>query len=65
MTSIAVRRPTMAYDLPTGGRRLVQRSVGYRHTIVSGVVTYHDGAATGDLPGKVVRGPHAAPAAAN
>jgi N-acyl-D-aspartate/D-glutamate deacylase len=44
------------HDLPWGGRRLVQRADGYRHTLVRGVETYVDGAETGELPGRLVRG---------
>ena len=46
----------MAYDLPAGGKRLLQKADGYEATIVSGVVTYRDGAATGALPGRLVKG---------
>ncbi len=53
--------PEMIFDLPAEGRRLVQRAEGYRATIVSGVITFEDGVATGELPGKLVRGPQAAP----
>jgi N-acyl-D-aspartate/D-glutamate deacylase len=49
-------RPYVAYDLPAGGKRLLQKADGYAATIVSGVVTYRNGAATGVLPGRVVRG---------
>ena len=45
----------MLYDLPAGGRRLLQRARGYDATIVAGTVTYRDGEATGALPGKLVR----------
>ena len=48
--------PEMAYDLPAGGKRLLQKAHGYVHTFVSGVETYADGAATGELPGRFVRG---------
>ncbi|MBC7637939.1 MAG: amidohydrolase family protein [Acetobacteraceae bacterium] len=48
--------PTMRFDLPAGGRRLMQTARGYKATIKSGTVTYRDGAATGALPGKLVRG---------
>jgi N-acyl-D-aspartate/D-glutamate deacylase len=48
--------PVMAYDLPAGGKRLLQRSQGYRATIVHGQVTYRDGEHTGALPGRLVRG---------
>jgi N-acyl-D-amino-acid deacylase len=49
-------RPEAIYDLPAGGRRLVQRAEGYRYTIKSGQVTFEDGQHTGALPGGLVRG---------
>jgi N-acyl-D-aspartate/D-glutamate deacylase len=49
-------RPEAVYDLPAGGRRLVQRAEGYRYTIKSGEVTFEDGEHTGALPGSLVRG---------
>jgi N-acyl-D-aspartate/D-glutamate deacylase len=49
--------PEVAHDLPSGGRRLVQRADGYTATIVSGTVVYRDGLPTGALPGRLVRGP--------
>ncbi|CAN7590387.1 amidohydrolase family protein [Phenylobacterium sp. LjRoot164] len=55
--------PSVAYDLPAGGRRLVQRADGYVATIVAGQVTYRDGQPTGALPGRLLRGAQAAPAA--
>ena len=48
--------PEMHFDLPAGGKRLLQRADGYVATIVSGVVTYREGASTGALPGHLVRG---------
>jgi len=57
MDRIAVQRPYMAFDLPTGGNRLLQKAHGYRATVVSGVTTYVDGEPTGALPGRLVRGP--------
>jgi N-acyl-D-amino-acid deacylase len=53
--------PEVVHDLPTGGRRLVQRAEGYVATIVSGEVVYRDGVHTGQLPGRLVRGAQAAP----
>jgi N-acyl-D-aspartate/D-glutamate deacylase len=53
---LALERPIMAFDLPAGGKRLLQKARGYRHTIVSGIETYRDGSATGALPGRLVRG---------
>jgi len=49
-------RPEAVYDLPAGGRRLVQRADGYRYTVKSGAVTFEDGEHTGALPGSLVRG---------
>jgi N-acyl-D-aspartate/D-glutamate deacylase len=48
--------PKVHYDLPVGGRRLMQQVDGYEATIVSGVVTQRGGKATGARPGKLVRG---------
>jgi N-acyl-D-aspartate/D-glutamate deacylase len=53
---LAFGRPYVTYDLPAGGKRLLQRAHGYEATIVSGVVTYRGGAATGALPGRLVKG---------
>jgi N-acyl-D-amino-acid deacylase len=53
--------PRPSYDLPTGGRRLLQEARGYDATIVSGVVTYRGGKHTGALPGRLVRGAKSAP----
>ena len=50
-------KPWLAFDLPAGGKRLLQKADGYVATIKSGVVTFRDGAMTGALPGIVVRGP--------
>ncbi|MGY4317779.1 N-acyl-D-aspartate/D-glutamate deacylase [Bradyrhizobium sp. JR3.5] len=48
--------PKVHYDLPVGGRRLLQQVDGYDATIVSGVVTQLEGKATGARPGRLVRG---------
>jgi N-acyl-D-aspartate/D-glutamate deacylase len=53
---LAFGRPYVAYDLPAGGRRLLQQAHGYQATIVSGTVTYRNGVATGALPGRLVKG---------
>jgi len=58
---LRLRPPEVAYDLPTGGRRLVQRADGYAATIVGGEVVYRDGKATEALPGRLVRGPQPTP----
>jgi N-acyl-D-amino-acid deacylase len=54
--ALRLYRPEAIYDLPAGGRRLVQRADGYRYTIKSGQVTFEDGQSTGALPGSLVRG---------
>jgi N-acyl-D-aspartate/D-glutamate deacylase len=58
---LTARRPEMRYDLPAGGKRLVQPAEGYVATIAKGQVTYEHGEATGPLPGRLVRGPQPAP----
>jgi N-acyl-D-aspartate/D-glutamate deacylase len=55
MDTVRVRLPEMHYDLPGGGKRLLQRVEGYKHTFVNGIETYRDGQATGALPGRLVR----------
>jgi N-acyl-D-aspartate/D-glutamate deacylase len=61
MDALRLHPPEMAYDLPAGGRRMLQRADGYRHTFVSGQEIMADGQATGAMPGKLVRGGQAAP----
>jgi N-acyl-D-aspartate/D-glutamate deacylase len=53
---LQVKVPEMRYDLPAGGKRLVQGAEGYAATIVAGQVTYREGEPTGALPGRLVRG---------
>ncbi|HET6817541.1 MAG TPA: amidohydrolase family protein [Mycobacteriales bacterium] len=60
---VRLHKPEMRFDLPGGGRRLLQRADGYKHTIVSGKEVYRDGEPTDNLPGRLVRGGQAAPAA--
>ena len=55
--ALKLLKPWLAFDLPAGGKRLLQKAEGYAATIKSGVVTFRDGAMTGALPGIVVRGP--------
>jgi N-acyl-D-aspartate/D-glutamate deacylase len=52
---LQLHSPEVAYDLPGGGRRLVQRASGYVATIVSGVVTRRHGESTGALSGRLQR----------
>jgi N-acyl-D-aspartate/D-glutamate deacylase len=59
---LTLHAPQVAYDLPAGGRRLLQRASGYEATVVAGRITYRNGEATEALPGRLLRGPQAAPA---
>jgi N-acyl-D-aspartate/D-glutamate deacylase len=56
---LRIERPVMAFDLPSGAKRLMQAARGYDATIVSGTIVSRDGEATGALPGNLVRGPQA------
>jgi N-acyl-D-aspartate/D-glutamate deacylase len=55
LPGLRAHRPEMVRDLPAGGKRLMQRADGYRHTLVAGVETYRNGEPTGALPGRLVR----------
>lgn len=57
---LGLHAPRMQSDLPAGGRRLLQGATGYVATIVSGKVVYREGEHTGELPGRLVRGPQPA-----
>jgi N-acyl-D-aspartate/D-glutamate deacylase len=52
---LGVKRHEVVYDLPAGGKRLIQRAQGYRHTFVAGVETLQDDEHTGALPGRLLR----------
>ena len=60
LEALRILPPEMVFDLPAEGRRLIQRAEGYRATIVSGAVTFENGVATGEMPGRLVRGPQVA-----
>jgi N-acyl-D-aspartate/D-glutamate deacylase len=60
LDALYLHPPTMVYDLPMSGRRIIQKVDGYLKTIVNGEITYEDGVATGALPGKLIRGPQTA-----
>ncbi len=55
--ALGLKRPEVVYDLPAGGRRLIQRATGYRHTFNAGAETLCDDELTGERPGRLVRGP--------
>ena len=47
--------PERLHDFPADDWRLVQKSKGYRLTIVNGEVTFRDGECTGATPGSLLR----------
>jgi N-acyl-D-aspartate/D-glutamate deacylase len=65
LDSLRLRVPELAFDLPAGGKRFLQRADGYLHTIVAGHETYASGEHTGVLPGRLVRGARPAPTRAH
>ncbi|MBU8874450.1 amidohydrolase family protein [Reyranella sp. MMS21-HV4-11] len=52
---LTLHSPKMIFDLPAGGRRLVQSVDGYDMTICSGTPIFEKGEETGARPGKLVR----------
>lgn len=60
--ALALEAPEMVYDLPASGKRLVQRARGYVATVKSGAVVRADDEATGERPGRLLRGPQPLPA---
>lgn len=61
---LRLHRPEAVFDLPAGGRRLVQRAEGYDVTIKAGEIIFENGEHSGALPGKLVRRSDASPATA-
>lgn len=64
---MTLHAPEIAYDLPAGGKRFIQRAEGYRATVKRGAVAFRDGEAVltqhDALRGKLLRGAQAAPQA--
>ena len=56
LKKMQLRKQEVNFDLPAGGRRLMQYADGYVATIVNGVPIYLDGESTGARPGRLVRG---------
>ncbi|HVA06421.1 MAG TPA: amidohydrolase family protein [Acidimicrobiales bacterium] len=54
--ALTLGEPFVRSDLPAGGSRLLQGASGYVATIKKGSVTFEQGEATGELPGRLVRG---------
>ncbi len=47
--------PRIVEDLPAGGKRLSQRSVGFAATVVGGQITIRNGEPTERRPGRLLR----------
>ena len=62
VAGLAVDAPEIVYDLPAGGRRVIQRASGYVATVKRGVVVREHDRDTGERPGRLVRGPQPGPA---
>ncbi len=60
LEAIKLGKPWLAFDLPAGGKRLLQKADGYVATIKGGEVTFRDGQWTGATPGGLIRGPQRA-----
>ena len=60
MKRLKLGKPWLAFDLPAGGRRLLQKADGYVATVKNGQVTFRDGTWTGATPGGLIRGPQEA-----
>ena len=56
--NLRLHTPRIHYDLPAGGKRLLQRADGYDATLVAGQVVWRHGEATGALPGRLLRSSH-------
>lgn len=63
LDKVKLSKPWLAFDLPAGGKRLLQRAQGYVCTIKSGQVTFRNGEYLAVHPGKLIRGPQGAPVA--
>jgi N-acyl-D-aspartate/D-glutamate deacylase len=57
---VKLGKPWLAFDLPAGGKRLLQKAEGYAYTIKSGQVTFRNGEYLGVHPGRLIRGPQSA-----
>ncbi|MBP6379104.1 MAG: D-aminoacylase [Sphingorhabdus sp.] len=57
LDKIKLGKPWLAFDLPAGGKRLLQKADGYVCTIKSGQVTFKNGECLGVYPGGLIRGP--------
>ena len=52
---LGLRVAEVVYDLPSGGKRLLQRAHGYLHTFVAGTEVVTNDEHTGAMPGRLIR----------
>ncbi|MEE2757277.1 MAG: amidohydrolase family protein [Myxococcota bacterium] len=62
--NLTLNQPRMHWDLPAGGRRLLQKATGYVATICAGQFIVENDAYTGALPGRLIKGRQSAPRSA-
>jgi N-acyl-D-aspartate/D-glutamate deacylase len=56
LQKLGIATPDPVYEqIVGGGKRLIERAVGYRAIFVNGVMTFENDECTGKLPGRVVR----------
>ena len=55
METLGLNTPKMAWDLPAGGRRLVQRAKGYEMTMCNGIPIVEHDEILDSRPGGLVR----------
>ena len=53
--ALTLQSPEIHYDLPAGGKRLLQQATGIDATLVAGQPVWRGGEATGVLPGRLLR----------
>ena len=53
--ALTLQSPAIHYDLPAGGKRLLQQATGIEATLVAGQPVWRNGEATGALPGRLLR----------
>jgi N-acyl-D-amino-acid deacylase len=58
--TVGPQMPQVDYDLPSGARRLKQKTSGMLATVVNGQIVLRNNEHTGALPGQLLRGPLAA-----
>ena len=53
--NLTLSHPEIVYDLPGSNKRLIQKTKGYKYTLVSGEVAFCNGQSTGSMLGKLLR----------